>query len=273
MVRQIKGLEFVLHNKYGAFCQSTNIDHTDVKWSERAFSYVVEDFVKENDSQKNLLLIVYSGSSYVHEGQLFLEPHQHTEPTVQWTDYLDRRILLAVARVLLIFDTTNLRPRHYSQMWKETCNRVDAMRFVKKQNVPAILATNGSDTNAITSSLSSASLANPGGITISELYDAMCREATTVATHAELYDPRFHGFADYELVLLPLPRPRLGLYEHHAFKDPHDEYLSNHITIHRDGCCHVMKVTLGPELQQFSVSAVRQAKIIARIRRTNTRSV
>jgi hypothetical protein len=225
--------------------------------------------VKENDSQKNLLLIVYSGSSYVHEGQLFLEPHQHTEPTVQWTDSLDRRILLAVARVLLIFDTTNLRPRHYSQMWKETCNRVDSMS-IKKQNLPSILATNGCNTNAITSSLTSAALASPGGITISQLYDAICREGTT---HAELYEPRSYGFADSELVILPLPRPRLGLYEHHAFKDPHDEYLSSHITIHRDGCCHVMKVTLSTDLQQFSANAVRQAKTISRTHRTNTHSV
>jgi hypothetical protein len=63
---QIKELQSVFHDKYGAFCQSTSVDHTDLKDSERVFSYVIEGFVKENDSQKNLLVIVYSGSSYVH---------------------------------------------------------------------------------------------------------------------------------------------------------------------------------------------------------------
>jgi hypothetical protein len=228
------------------------VDHTDVKDSERAFSYVVEDFVKENDSQKNLLVIVYSGSSYVHQGQLFLEPHQNTEPTVQWTDYIDRRILLAVAGVLLIFDTTNLRPQHYTQMWKETCKRVDAIGSKEKRNVLSILATNGSETDAITSALSSAASASPSGFTISQLCNAVCRQPSPTSPIAELYQAGFGAFRDSEVVLLPLARPRLRLHEHHVFTDPHDEYLKNYITIHRDGCCHVIKASLGSDLQQFS---------------------
>jgi hypothetical protein len=233
------------------------MDHTDLKDSECTFTYVVENFVKENDSQKNLLIIIYSGSSYVHEGQLFLEPHQNTEPTVQWTHYIDQRILLAVARVLLIFDTTNLRPEHYTQMWKDTCRRMDAIGYKGKRNVLSILATDGSGVKALTSSLSTTASANPGGFTVSQLRDALNLLHTP---RAELYTIFKSGYGELrvpEVVLLPLARPRLKLYEHHVFADPHDEYLQNYITIHRDGSCHVIKVSMGPDIQQFSASSVR----------------
>jgi hypothetical protein len=249
----------VLYDKYGAFSTVANVDHKDLRDSERAFSYVVEDF--ENDSQKNLLVIIYSGSSYVHEGQLFLEPHQNTEPTVQWADYIDRRILLAVARVLLIFDTTNLRPEHYTQMWKETCNRMDVIGYKEQHNMLSILATNGSDTKALISSLSTAASSNPGGFTISQLDDAINLlqrpQKTPRAKLYHIFKTGFGGFGDPKIVLLPLARPRLRLYEHYVFTDPHDEYLQNYITIHRDGSCHVIKMTMGPDLQQFSASSVR----------------
>jgi hypothetical protein len=241
------------------------VDHSDLKDSDRVFSYVVEDFVKENDSQKNLLVIIYSGSSYVHEGQLFLEPHQNTEPTIQWTDYIDRRILLAVARVLLIFDTTNLRPGHYNQMWKETRKRIDTIGYKEKRNILSILATNGSNTRALTSSLTTAASANPGGFTISQLCDAIHLQTSQKAPHENLYHifkTGFGGLGDPEVVLQPLARPRLRLYEHHVFPDPHDEYLQNYITIHRDGSCHVIKVSMGTNLQQFSTSSVRQIQLV-----------
>jgi hypothetical protein len=255
-------LESVLHDKYGAFSEIQTMDHKDLKDTERAFSYVVEAFLKENDSQKNLLVIIYSGSSYVHQGQLFLEPHYNTEPTVQWTDWIDQRILLAVARVLLIFDTTNLRAEHYTQMWKETCKRMNSIVYKEKSNVLSILAINGSYTKTLTSSLNTAASANPGGFTISQLRDTIqllqTPQTTSTAELYEIFKADFGGYEAPEVVLLPLARPRLRLYEHHVFTDPHDAFLQKSITIHRDGACHVFKESMGTDLQQFSNFSVRK---------------
>jgi len=240
------------------------MDHKDLKDTERAFSYVVEAFLKKHDSHENLLVIIYSGSSYVHQGQLFLEPHYNTEPTVQWTDWVDKPILHAAARVLLIFDTTSMRAKHYTQMQKETCKRMDAIRYKESSNVLSILAINGSDTKALTSSLSSVASANPGGFTISQLRDAIHLFQTPQNTPtSELYNISKASFREYrtpEVILLPLTRPRLRLHEHHVFTDPHDEYLQNYITIHQDGPCHVIKLSMGPDLQQFSTSSVSKVK-------------
>jgi hypothetical protein len=218
--------------------------------------------VKENDSRKNLLVIIYSGCSYVHQGQLFLEPHQNTEPTVQWTDYVDRRILPAVANVLLVFDTTNLRHSHYTQMWKETCKRLDKIGYEENRNVLSILAVNGSQTKAFASSLATAASTNPEGFTISKLRDAMnsAQQDGETSPRAALYHIIKTGSGGTEapqILLRPLAYPKLRLYDHQVFSDPHNEYLQNYTTIHRDGTCHVIKVNLGPDRQQFSTSSVR----------------
>jgi hypothetical protein len=223
--------------------------------------------VKENESRKNLLVIIYSGCSYVHQGQLFLEPHQNTEPTVQWTDYVDRIILPAVANVLLVFDTTNLRHAHYTQMFKETGKRLDTIGYKENRNVLSILAINGSDTRAFTSSLTAAASESPDGFKISKLRDAMKSSQPTGCTTPSV--SLYHiiktgsgGSDSPQIVLLPLARPKLQLYEHHVFSDPHNEYLRNYTTIHRDGTCHVIKLSLGPDRQEFSASSVRQSEFL-----------
>jgi hypothetical protein len=220
--------------------------------------------VKENDSRKNLLVIIYSGCSYVHQGQLFLEPHQNTEPTVQWTDYVDRRILPTVAKVLLVFDTTNLRHGHYTQMFKETGKRLDKIGYKEDRNVLSILAINGSETKTFSSSMIKAASENPEGFTVSKLRDAMnaSQETGRTAPMAHLYTIIKTGSGGAQaprIVLLPLARPKLQLYQHHVFSDPHNEYLRNYTTIHRDGTCHVIKVSLGPDRQLFEASAVSKS--------------
>lgn len=223
--------------------------------------------MKENDSRKNLLVIIYSGCSYVHQGQLFLEPHQNTEPTVQWTDYVDRRILPTVAKVLLIFDTTNLRHRHYTQMFKETGKRLDKIGYKEDRNVLSILAINGSETEAFTSTMVKAAAENPDGFTVSKVRDAMNASQQTggIAPAAHLYIIIKTGSGGREaprIVLLPLARPKLQLYGHHVFPDPHNEYLRNYTTIHRDGTCHVIKLSLSPDRQLFSESSVSRRESI-----------
>jgi len=272
IIYQLKELQSVLHDKYGAFSTVAKFEHKDLEDSERSFSYVVEDFMKENDSRKNLLLIFYSGCSefspfkdvliltsylrgYVHQGQLFLEPHQNTEPTVQWTDYVDRRILPAVAKVLLVFDTTKLRQGHYTQMFKETGKRLDKIGYQENQNVLGILAIDGSETSAFTSSLAATASAEPNGFTISKLCDTMnsSQQASSIAARQYTIIKNGSGGTKFpRIVLLPLARPKLQLYGHHSFSDPHNEYLQDYKTIHRDGSCRVIKLSLGPDRQQFS---------------------
>lgn len=221
--------------------------------------------MKENDSRKNFLVIIYSGCTYIHQGQLFLEPHQQTEPTVQWSDYVDRRILPAVAKVLLVFDTTNLRHEHYTQMFKETGKRLDTIGYKGNRTLLSILAINGSDTKAFTSALTTAASTNPDGFKVSKLRDIMKSSHPTgnITPTAALYHIEKTGSGGVEAprcVLLPLARPRLRMYEHHIFVDPHNEYLRNYTTIHQDGTCRVIKLSLGPDRQKFSTSSVSHVR-------------
>src|SRR6266487_4670650 len=107
MSKQIEELQKVLEDKYGAHVSdySVVVDHEDLGYSETAFWYSIENFIKQKDSQNNLLVIFYSGCSYVHEGQLFLEPYRHTEPTVPWPHAPDQRIFSCKSNVLWLFDT------------------------------------------------------------------------------------------------------------------------------------------------------------------------
>jgi hypothetical protein len=260
---KLQVLQSVLHDKYGAFITVAAFDHKDLEDSERSYIYVVENFVKENDSRKNLLVIIYSGCSYVHQGQLFLEPHQHTEPTVQWSDYVDRRILSTVSKVLLIFDTTNLRHAHYTQMFKETSHRLERSGYRNERNVLDILAINGLRTYGFTEALVKAAEDHPDRFAIEKIQEIMRTSLETghLSPMVQLYTNIEAGVGtpeDERIVLSPLARPKLQLHGHHIFLDPHNEYLANYTTIQRDGACHVIKTSLGPDRQAFSLSAVSE---------------
>jgi hypothetical protein len=54
------------------------------------------------------------------------------------------------------------------------------------------------------------------------------------------------------IVLLPLARPKLTLFEHAIVADPHQEYLKEYTEIHKDGVCEVLKMRMGPDIQEFS---------------------
>ena len=250
-------LKQVLHDKYGAFETTITVDHTDLEYSEKTFWYSIENFIKENDSRSNLLVIFYSGCSYVHENQLFLEPHRHTEPNVRWSETVDRRIFSSVATILLIFDTTCLREGQYDQLWK----RISRQLYEKGRWSLALnlLSINGAETRLLVEALRSMAFSNLDGFTVTEL----CKEVQVRQSAknswpvASVHRPEHKGDTQpKDIVLLPLSWAKLSLYEHTVFKDPHDQYLKDcdPEEIHRDGTCEVSKVLMGPDIQDFSSS-------------------
>jgi hypothetical protein len=251
IIKQISRLEQVLYDKYAAFVRSVTVEHEDFTDCERAFWYEIENFIKENDSPDNLLVIFYSGCSYVHEGKLFLEPHQHTEPNVKWPASIDRHFRFARATILLVFDTTSLREGHYDQLWKHMSKQWDTdNRRPKSLN---ILSINGAETEKLVHSLSSMALSRPKGFTAEELCDEIKMQQTTKSSWplASIYQ---HPAArTSSIFLLPLAQPKLKLFEHTVVPDPHQEYLKDYVEIHKEGICEVIKVRMGPDIQEFSV--------------------
>jgi hypothetical protein len=250
IMKQVSDLEQVLHDKYGAFVRSVTVEHEDSTDCERTFWYEIENFIKENDSPDNLLVILYSGCSYVHEGKLFLEPHQHTEPNVRWSASIDRHFRFARTTILLVFDTTSLREGHYDQLWKHMSKQWDTdNRWPKAFN---ILSINGAETQRLVDSLSSMTLSHPKGFAIAELCDEIKLRQTGRSSWplASMYphtDDRTNS-----IFLIPLARPKLKLFEHAIVADPHQEYLKDYSEIHKEGVCEVIKLRMGPDIQEFS---------------------
>jgi hypothetical protein len=250
IMKQVSDLEQVLHNKYGAFVRSATVEHQDFTYCEKIFWYEIENFIKENDSRSNLVIIFYSGCSYVHGGRLFLEPHRHTEPNVRWPASVDRYSLFTKSTMLWVFDTTSLRERHYDQFWKDMSTQLATVdRWPKVLN---ILSVNGAETQKFIDSLSSMALSRPDGFMVAELCDEIkVRQdiggswpLASIYPHPDEMKSR--------IVLLPLARPKLTLFEHAIVADPHQEYLKEYTEIHKDGVCEVLKMRMGPDIQEFS---------------------
>lgn len=240
---------------------SETLDHADWRDSEQSFLHHVEKFLRKNGNRDDLLVVFYSGCSYVHRGEMFLDPHIHAQPSVRWSGFIDQKILSSVANCLLIFDTTNLRHDHYSQMWIHTCERVEKFymdRQMDQRNTLALLAVNGLETQGLISSLESMAENCQDGFTVSQL-TASCqtdmRGLDKPSTMLYLTRPT-KMLQNTEILLVPLARPKLQLYEHHIFLDPHNEYLKSikAIPIQEDGTCEVLRMKLGPEVQEYSPS-------------------
>lgn len=228
------------------------VEHTDFNYSKQSFWYPIEHFIKDNDSRDNLLLIFYSGCSYVHESQLYLEPHRHTEPNVSWSEALDRRI---AATVLLVFDTTCLRERHYDQLWIRITSQLEALDEWSK--VMMLLSINGAETQLLIDTLKSKAVSQPHGFTVSELCSDIQiqqkRNSTLPAASIYRLDHKKDN-KPTDIILLPLARPKLQLYGHAVIADPHGQYLQDSTEIQKDGVCEVIKMRMGPDLQEFSSS-------------------
>jgi len=205
-------------------------------------------------------VIFYSGGSYVHENQLFLTPHQHSKPSILWTEYADRKLLVSAASVLLIFDTAYMKHGHYDNVWERTCDRriaLYAKRNLDKTTALNLLALNGLHTHILTSSLIlKASALQNDGVSVTELYkilenDPKAFEKPSVYPYQEMDDLP-------EMKLYPLARPKLRLYQHHVFADPHDEYLKSIETVplQQDGSCEVVRMRLGTDVQEFGDNPV-----------------
>lgn len=146
-------------------------------------------------------------------------------------------------------------------MFKEGCKRLDRIGYKENRSILNILAIDGSQTKAFTSAMINAAGENSNDFAVSVLRDAMKASQQTSSTSpaANLYTiikTGSDGAHAPRIILLPLARPKLQPYWHYVFADPHNEYLQNYTTIHRDGTCHVIKLNLGPSWQLFSASSV-----------------
>jgi hypothetical protein len=259
VIRQLKELDIVLRHRYGAFVHHAELDHRDLRDTEESLLYYVKDFLRRYDSPHNLLLIFYSGGSYVHERELFLVPHRHAEPNIQWSDYVDRRILSSPAKVLLIFDTTNLRNGHYERMWNQTFERRDSS-YIERGLVPEnplhMIAIDGSDTSILTSSVEVLAMRCPAGFSTSQLYNTIRDDPQTLERPPISLYPS-NSSEPHVMRLFPLSWPRLQRHNHHKFLDPHDEYLKDisSVPLQEDGACEVFSLSLGVDVQEFSPSS------------------
>ena len=225
------------------------VEHTDFEYSERSFWYLIENFIKKNDSRDSLLVIFYSGCTYVHERQLYLEPHRHTEPSVRWSESLYRRLL---ARLLLVFDTTALRERHYDQFWSRISTQSDTLEDWGK--ILSLLSINGAETQLLIDALKVKAVDQHHGFTVSDLCNDIQGRQRNLPV-ASIYRP--HSKRDdkpTDIILVPLARPKLQLYGHVEIADPHRLYLQDCTEIHKDGVCEVIKMRMGPDLQEFSAT-------------------
>jgi hypothetical protein len=118
-----------------------------------------------------------------------------------------------------------------------------------------ILSTNGADTQKLVDSLSSMTLSRPGGFTVGELCGEIKVRQNAGGSWplASVYPHPDTGTGS--IVLRPLARPKLKLFEHAIITDPHQEYLKEYAEIHKEGICEVIKVRMGPDVQEFSVSS------------------
>ena len=228
--------------------------------SKRTFKDAIENFLQVNDHRENLLLIFYSGCTYVHEKKLFLEPHLHIKPTVSWSEIFEDQIIHRESRILLILDTTNLRWDHYVQWWQSFSRSVGHSDSHCRVN---LLAINGIHTQALESSLAFMASDHPNSFDLS----ALCNHLKQGRSSNQV-SPLLHymkGVKRHEQVeevgeikLFPLP-PRLQLHKHEIFQDPQDQLLrilDEYTVLHQDGVCQVVKVKLDNYIQTFSPSSV-----------------
>jgi hypothetical protein len=131
-------------------------------------------------------------------------------------------------------------------MWR----KLDAVDGWSK--VLNILSINGTETQKLVDSLSSMTLSHPKGFTITELCDQIKIRQNAGGSWplASIY-PRSDATTSC-IVLRPLAWPKLKLFEHAIITDPHQEYLKEHAEIHKEGVCEVIKVRMGPDIQDFS---------------------
>jgi hypothetical protein len=126
----------------------------------------------------------------------------------------------------------------------------------RRPKILNILSINGAETQKLVDSLSSITLLRPGGFSVAELRDEIeVRQITEGGWPtwplASIYSHPDTGTAS--IVLRPLARPKLKLFEHAIIADPHQEYLKEYTEIHKEGVCEVIKMRMGPDIQEFSV--------------------
>ena len=161
--------------------------------------------------------------------------------------------------MLLVLDTTYLRESHYHQFWRRASRQLNESD--SWGNTLNVLSINGTETAALAESLNSMASSHIDGFTVSELCKSIQerRSATGTGPMPSAYRPDDTGDGKpLDIIILPLVRPKLKLYEHFVFSDPHDKYLkdcdSNLEEVHKDGACEVVKLRMGPDVQEFSSS-------------------
>lgn len=248
----------VIKQRYGAFVTNVVLDYEDLRDAESSFAYHVENFLRKYDRRSSQLLIFYCGGSYAQNGQLFLHPHRHADPSVRWSQDVHRRILSAVANFLIIFDTTYMLEDHYSRMWLRTYERREALyaeRGLVKENTLQILTLNGSDTHTLAPSLSSLATNFQEGVTIAQIHRMICDETSVIdAPSPSLYQDGPVGNGKTGIKLYPLSWPRLQKYQHHTFLDPHNDFLKGieSVPLQEDGTCEVLRLRMSSDIQDFS---------------------
>ena len=121
-----------------------------------------------------------------------------------------------------------------------------------------MLAINGRETQNLTEAFSAMADSRAEGFNARELCDEVQnRQKDDTSTLAHVYGPAGSApSSSKNYVLFPLRRPKLQLYEHVVWDDPHRTYLDgcNTTEIHRDGTSEVLKVDMGPDTQEFSAA-------------------
>jgi hypothetical protein len=145
-------------------------------------------------------------------------------------------------------------------LWKHMSRQLDISHIRRELDtvdrwpkVLNLLSTNGAETQKLVDSLCSMTLSRPEGFTVAQLCSEIKVRQNAGGSWplASIYP--YPDATTSSIVLLPLARPKLKLFGHAIITDPHQEYLKEYAEIHKEGVCEVIKVCMGPDIQEFSV--------------------
>lgn len=218
----------------------------------KALSQAVDRFIRYEDMRETLLILLYSGGSWIRQntGRLELWPRWHTIPGIDWMDLVGDKLLAISSDLVLLFDlpTPTVADLPVKDFWASLNSRFELARPGAQELQVHLIVFSGCGLRLLMERLKNFESQAPRNISISEIYFFASQPS---AVNAFTFKPEAIS-PDATLAVFKDVNPKLQyvlLEDYGVFQDAE--------VIHEEGYCKVLRIAVD-EKCSFPCEKVRQ---------------